>query len=94
MNKLLTTLLLLTIGQGIQAQRVCYSDGTITIEGDSILTNDQGRSDLSEGRERLGMGIALAAYALNENDSEEIRRSLERYAKFVRERLQYPDYRR
>jgi len=62
-------------------------------EGDSILTNDQGRSDLSEGRERLGMGIALAAYALNENDNEIIRHSLERYAKFVRERLQYPDYR-
>ena len=62
-------------------------------EGDSILTNDQGRSDLSEGRERVGMGIALAAYALNDNDREEILRSLERYAKFVRERLQDPDYR-
>ena len=60
-------------------------------EGDSILTNDQGRSDLSEGRERLGMGIGLAAYALNDNDN--VRHSLERYAKFVRERLQYPDYR-
>ena len=62
-------------------------------EGDSILTNDQGRSDLSEGRECLGMGIALATYALNANDSKEILRSLELYAKFVREKLQYPDYR-
>jgi hypothetical protein len=62
-------------------------------EGDSILTNNQGRSDLSEGRERLGIGIALAAYALNDNDRVEILRSLERYAKFVRERLQDPDYR-
>ena len=39
------------------------------------------------------MGIALAAYALNDDDREEILRSLERYAKFVREQLQYPDYR-
>ena len=66
-------------------------------EGDSILTNDQGRSDLSEGRERLGMGICLASYALSENENhnenENVRHSLERYAKFVRERLQYPDYR-
>ena len=65
-------------------------------EGDSILTNDQNRSDLSEGRERVGMGIAIATYALNDNDNLNgngyIQRSLERYAKFVRERLQYPDY--
>ena len=65
-------------------------------EGDSILTNDQGRSDLSEGRERLGIGIALAAYGLIEKEesrNEKLLSALERYAKFVRERLQYPDYR-
>lgn len=33
-------------------------------EGDSILTNNSNRSDLDEGRERTGMGIALAAYAI------------------------------
>lgn len=65
-------------------------------EGDSILTNDQRRSDLSEGRERLGIGIALAAYGLIEKEesrNEKLLSALERYAKFVRERLQYPDYR-
>lgn len=66
MKKFVSFLFCLLCCQIIAAQRVCYSDGSITIEGDPILTNDQGRSDLSEGRERLGMGIALAAYALNE----------------------------
>ena len=61
-------------------------------EGDSILTNDQGRSDLTEGRERIGMGILLAEYCRQYPD-EKIQRALERYAKFVREHLQYPDYR-
>ena len=61
-------------------------------EGDSILTNDQGRSDLTEGRERIGMGILLAEYCRQHPD-EKILRALERYAKFVREHLQYPDYR-
>lgn len=65
-------------------------------EGDSILSNDFGRSDLDEGRERVGMGIALAAYALNDNENlngnGNILRSLERYAKFLREKLQSEDY--
>ena len=62
--------------------------------GDSILSNDFGRSDLDEGRERVGMGIVLAAYALNhkENDNGNIVPSLERYAKFLREKLQSEDY--
>ena len=64
-------------------------------EGDSILTCDFGRSDLDEGRERVGMGILLAAYGLN--NKEEIKKgkladALERYAKFIREKLQQPDY--
>ena len=66
-------------------------------EGDSILANDHGRSDLSEGRERIGMGILLAAYGLSNEkgkaNSEKITAALERYAKFVRKKLQYPDYR-
>ena len=44
-------------------------DGAFMIydnEGDSILTSAGRRSDLSEGRERIGMGIMLAAYALRE----------------------------
>lgn len=66
-------------------------------EGDSILANDHGRSDLSEGRERIGMGILLAAYGLSNEkgkaNSEKLTAALERYAKFVRKKLQYPDYR-
>ena len=65
-------------------------------EGDSLLTCNQNRSDLSEGRERVGMGIALATYGLNEkveSRNEKLLSALERYAKFVREQLQYPDYR-
>ena len=97
-------------------------DGAFMIydcEGDSILTDDHGRSDLDEGRERIGMGILLAAYALaypcppkgrdvglHHSAGTSVASSnqtslplgglgwaLERYAKFVREKLQYPDYR-
>ena len=77
-------------------------------EGDSILTNNQGRSDLSEGRERIGMGILLATYAqhkklnasplpsaksLHTPTPDTLLSALQRYAKFVHEQLQYPDYR-
>ena len=65
-------------------------------EGDSLLTCNQNRSDLSEGRERVGLGIAFATYGLNEkveSRNEKLLSVLERYAKFVREQLQYPDYR-
>lgn len=61
-------------------------------EGDSILTNDHGRSDLSEGRERIGMGILLAEYCRQHPDSK-MQEALVRYAKFLREKLQQPDYR-
>ena len=61
-------------------------------EGDSILTSDHGRSDLSEGRERIGMGILLAEYCRQHPDGK-IQEALVRYAKFVREKLQFPDYR-
>ena len=63
-------------------------------EGDTIVTNYT-RSDLDEGRERVGMGILLAAYALNEElriKNEELIFALERYAKFVREKMQQKDY--
>ena len=75
-------------------------DGAFMIydcEGDSILTDDHGRSDLDEGRERIGMGILLAAYGLSSEKgkvkSEQLATALERYAKFVRKKLQYSDYR-
>jgi len=64
--------------------------------GDSLLTNDRGRSDLDEGRERIGMGIALAAYGLTnklEIRNEKYLSALKRYAKYIREKLQTPDYR-
>lgn len=68
-------------------------------EGDSILTNTFGRSDLDEGRERVGMGIFLAKYAMklkNENktkEADEIKSRLKDYALFIREKLQKDDYR-
>ncbi len=70
-------------------------DGAFMIydcEGDSLLTDDRGRSDLSEGRERLGMGIALAAYGMR-YPSSRLNESLLRYVTFVRQKLQHPDYR-
>ena len=63
-------------------------------EGDSILT-DYSRSDLDEGRERIGMGILLAAYGLNNKEeikNDKLSGALERYAKFIREKVQRPDY--
>ena len=61
-------------------------------EGDSILTDGHGRSDLSEGRERVGMGILLAEYCRRYPDNR-MREALVRYAKFIREKLQNADYR-
>lgn len=64
-------------------------------EGDSIVTNYT-RSDLDEGRERVGMGILLAEYCLSSEKgkvkSEELTTALERYARFVREKMQQEDY--
>ena len=65
---------------------MCYDN-----EGDSILTSDFGRSDLDEGRERVGMGILLAEYCRHHPDAK-MQQALERYAKFIREKLQQPDY--
>ena len=60
-------------------------------EGDSILTDGFGRSDLDEGRERVGMGILLAEYCRQHPDTK-MQEALLRYAKFVREKIQQPDY--
>lgn len=49
-------------------------------------------SDRDEGRERLAMG-ALLAIQYQKDPSAELLNSLERYAKFVRVRLQAEDYR-
>lgn len=59
-------------------------------EGDSILSNDFGRSDLDEGRERVGMGIFLAEY-YKKNPSAALLESLSRYAAFIR-KLQDHNY--
>lgn len=64
-------------------------------EGDSILTNDYGRADLDEGRERVGMGILLAAYSRNVKDAAQRARNtdaLVKYASFIRNKLQTADY--
>ena len=50
------------------------------------------RSDLSEGRERLGMGVFLAMQ-YRVTPSQSLRSSLLRYAHFVRTQLQEADYR-
>lgn len=62
-------------------------------EGDSILTDCKGRSDLDEGRERVGMGIVLAEYAMrNPEMKEKIVPALTRYARFIREKIQDANY--
>ena len=69
-------------------------DGAFMIydnEGDSIVTDDKKRSDLSEGRERLAMGIFLAEYCRRNHDMK-IQDALVKYAKFVRTKLQDADY--
>ena len=69
-------------------------DGAFMIydnEGDSIVTDDKKRSDLSEGRERVGMGVFLAEYC-RRNPDMQIQDALVRYAKFVRTKLQDEDY--
>lgn len=60
-------------------------------EGDSILTDCQGRPDLDEGRERVGMGVLLAEYYKTHHD-EAVMQALTRYATFIREKLQDNDY--
>ena len=60
-------------------------------EGDSILTDCQNRNDLDEGRERVGMGVLLAEYCC-QHPNTRMQETLIRYAKFIREKLQEPDY--
>lgn len=63
-------------------------------EGDSIYLNDTPNCnpvDRDEGAERMGMGVLLAKKYRLTNDSV-IGNSVKRYAKFVREGLQTPDY--
>lgn len=50
-----------------------------------------GISDRDEGRERLGMGILIAKWLQTHKD-EKVYNSLMRYVKFIREKLQAPDY--
>lgn len=63
-------------------------------EADTIVTNVQNltaKSDKDTGRERVGMGVLIAKWLQTHND-EKVRSSLLRYVKFVREKLQDPDY--
>lgn len=60
-------------------------------EGDSILIDDHERSDLDEGRERLGMGCLLAEYCRLHPDRN-MEEALEKYAHYVRTKLQDKDY--
>jgi hypothetical protein len=56
------------------------------------LNNDKRKSsDTNEGRERVGMGVFLAMY-LQKHPDATIQKSLERYCRFVRYKLQRPDY--
>lgn len=63
-------------------------------EGDSIYPNDTPNCnpvDRDEGAERMGMGIFLAKYCQLYPD-DKIKASLIRYAQFIREALQKPDF--
>lgn len=63
-------------------------------EGDSIFLNDRPTCsplDRDEGGERVGMGVLLAKYE-SLHPSPEVRASLLRYIRFLRERLQTKDY--
>lgn len=62
-------------------------------ETHSIYKNNDKRkaSDVNEGRERVGMGVFLAMYLQKHPDST-LQASLERYCRFVRYKLQRPDY--
>ena len=63
-------------------------------ESDTIFTNIKlsvAPSDKDEGRERLGMGVLIAKWLQTHRD-EAVQASLMRYVKFVRGKLQTPDY--
>lgn len=56
------------------------------------LNNDKlQRPDLNEARERVGMGVLLAVYLQKYPDAV-LQKSLDRYCKFVRSKLQQADY--
>ncbi len=60
-------------------------------ETNAIEMNPRGRHDIGEGCERLGMGVFLAEWLRRHPDAK-AQAALLRYAKFVREKLQKPDY--
>lgn len=60
-------------------------------KADTIVWHDHGRNDLSDGRERIGMGCFLAKYMLEHPDRQTIE-ALKKYAAFVRNELQEKDY--
>ena len=63
-------------------------------EGDSIYPNNTPNCnpvDRDEGAERTGMGVLLASQYL-QTGQPELKSSLEKYARFVRSRLQTEDY--
>ena len=63
-------------------------------EKDEIYLNfkaEQKRADLNEGAERTGMGLFLALMQ-QKTPSQQCLEALRRYAVFIREQLQYPDY--
>lgn len=61
---------------------------------DKIVTDASktvSQADRNEGAERLGMGVFIAKWLRN-NQDEAVKKSLLRYAKFVRTKLQDPEY--
>ena len=63
-------------------------------DADTIFTDIKrsvAPSDKDEGRERLGMGVLIAKW-LQTHQDEATKNSLMRYVRFVREKLQTPDY--
>lgn len=65
-------------------------------EGDSIYPNDTPNCnpvDRDEGAERTGMGVFAAKYCLaTKSEDRQLISALEDYARFIREKLQDPDY--
>ncbi len=65
-------------------------------EADSIYPNNTPNCnpvDRDEGAERVGMGVLLAKqYLLSDKKDNDLKSSLLRYAKFLRTRLQTPEY--
>ena len=65
-------------------------------EADSIYPNNTPNCnpvDRDEGAERVGMGVLLAKqYLLSDKKDNDLKSSLLHYAKFLRTRLQTPEY--